>query len=82
MIQALAAGTTVISSESAATGIQLNTCGAKLITVPDFNWEEYADHIFSLHQTSAHFAETPQSFYDVYYWENVIPRINSMISRL
>jgi hypothetical protein len=78
-IQALAAGATVISSESGARGIKHNACGSKLVTVPNLEWQKYADQIFLLYQTEGHLVETPQSFYDVYFSENVISRITRVI---
>ena len=42
MVEAIAYGATVVASETAATGIRRESCGDKLITVPDDDWEGMA----------------------------------------
>jgi polysaccharide biosynthesis protein PslH len=69
MVEAIAYGTTVISTESGATGINKAAAGQKLIAVPDNNWEEFADEIISITEPSI---QTPQEFYTDYYWGNII----------
>ncbi len=69
MVEAIAYGTTVISTESGATGIAKEICGDKLTSLPDNNWDGFSKAVikYSIRQSP-----TPQAYYDHYYWGNVI----------
>jgi glycosyltransferase involved in cell wall biosynthesis len=69
MVEAIAYGTTVISTQSGAAGIVKKICGDKLVTVPDNDWEAFSRVVMSY---STQFSLTPQAYYDYYYWGNVI----------
>ena len=68
MVEAIAYGTTVVSTESGATGILKEICGDKLITLSDNEWEDFTQAILNTDET----ARTPQEYYDYYYWGNVV----------
>jgi polysaccharide biosynthesis protein PslH len=69
MVEAIGYGTTVISTETGASGIDKAAAGNKLITVADNNWKEFADAIISNADISS---QTQKNFYDIYYWGNII----------
>jgi len=73
MVEAIAFGTTVITTETGAMGIHKNICGRKLIVVPDNNWKHFAQAIV----TNADNGDiTPASYYDYYYWGNIVKKIS------
>lgn len=76
MVEAIAYGTTVIATETGATGILKEAGGGKIVIVPDNNWKEFGKAVID---NAAGNSPTPKSFYDNYYWENVI---QNMISTL
>ena len=69
MVEAIAYGTTVVSTETGATGIVKNVCGEKIVTVPDDDWNGFAKEVIG---KAAHSIPTPQEYYDYYFWGNVI----------
>lgn len=76
IVEAIAFGTTVVSTETGASGIDKLAAGNKIITVADHDWKGFADAIM----TNADRARpTPQGFYDVYYWRNIIQNTTSMV---
>ena len=82
MLRALAMGTTVISSETGARGINRGICDEKLIRVEDNDWEGYARNIVLLKQGGSSSMPTPQSFYERYYWRNNIPNVIEAITNI
>ena len=77
MVEAIGFGTTVISTESGAAGIDKSVCDNKLITVNDLDWEKFADAIFSATHNAV--SATPQEYYNVYAWANIIPGVVAAI---
>jgi len=77
MVEAIGFGTTVISTESGAAGIDKSVCDNKLITVNDSDWEKFADAIFSATHNAV--SATPQEYYNVYAWANIIPGVVAAI---
>jgi len=75
IVEAIAYGTTVVSTETGALGIVKEVCGAKLVTVKDNDWETFSKEIIS---EAARQVITPPEYYDHYYWEKVIQRIKSL----
>ena len=47
MVEAIAFGTTVITTETGALGIHRDICGKKLVVVPDNSWNDFAQAIIS-----------------------------------
>ena len=72
MVEAIAFGTTVIATETAAVGIDREACAEKLVLVKDYDWNSFADAITS---SSESMAETPAKYYELYYWKNIVKRI-------
>ncbi len=76
MVEAIAYGTTVISTASGASGIKLDICGDKLIIIPDNQWSIFARSIKNVINIET---KTPDTFYHEYYWEHIISRLMNSI---
>jgi glycosyltransferase involved in cell wall biosynthesis len=72
MVEAIAFGTTVITTETGALGILRNICGKKLVVAPDNSWNEFARAIVT---NSDHYEITPSAYYDYYYWGSIVRKI-------
>mgnify|MGYP001549036391 CR=1 FL=1 len=72
IVEAMGYGITVISSITGAAGIEFSVCGEKIKTVPDNNAEAFATAII---QTKNVIEPTPNSYYNYYYWGNIIKKI-------
>ncbi len=70
IIESIAAGTSVISFQTGATGMDVNATGDKLITVADHDIDAFVDHIIAVGQRVC--TPTPAGFYDTYFWGNTI----------
>jgi polysaccharide biosynthesis protein PslH len=68
MVEAIAYGTTVIATETGASGIDVSVCGNKLIIVPNNDWGVFSKAILD-NATSD--SKTPRQYYYHYYWENI-----------
>ena len=77
VIEAIACGTTVISTMSGAAGIEKNVCGDKLIIVDDNDWNNFTKKIVENNNTVS---PTPDAYYETYYWGNIIWNILPAIS--
>lgn len=75
MVEAIAYGATVISTQTGATGMELDFCDGKLKIVPDNHWKEFSDLILN---EKASTPATPAVFYDHYYWENILRRVTGI----
>ena len=72
MVEAIAFGTTVVATQTGATGINKSLCGNKLIIVPDNDWRGFAEAII---ENTNKESTTLQEYYDRYYWGNIIKNI-------
>lgn len=72
MIEAIAYGTTVIATETGATGLNQAICIDKLYITKDNDWNEFAELIV---KKSGIQTITPAPYYTEYYWENIIKKI-------
>ncbi len=72
MVEAIAFGATVISTQTGAAGILKETCGEKLKLVADGDWSGFVQTVVSQKDI---INKTPTSFYDNYYWNNIIHKI-------
>jgi polysaccharide biosynthesis protein PslH len=70
IIESIAAGTSVISFQTGATGMDFSVTGDKLMTVADHDIEAFVDSIIAVGQSG--YVPTPQAFYDTYFWGNTI----------
>ena len=72
MVEGIAFGTTVITTETGAMGIHKDICGKKLVVVPDNGWNDFAAAVIS-HADNGEV--TPGSYYEYYYWGNIVKKI-------
>lgn len=72
MVEAIAFGTTVVSTETGAIGIHRDICGKKLVVVADSKWNDFARAIIENADRSE---ITPASYYAYYYWENIVKKV-------
>lgn len=77
MIEAIACGTTVISTKTGATGIELPVTGNKLIVVNDDDWNGFAEAIL---RTAQQQSETPVDFYKYYNWKSIAEHVMKVIN--
>lgn len=77
MIEAIAAGTTVVSTKSGATGIEAAVCGNKLLVIADNDWNKFADCILQNSHTAS---PSPAAYYQFYYWGNIIKKLITVLS--
>jgi len=71
LVEALAYGLNVVSSENGAIGVDPGLCNGKLIVCRDGDWRAFADAIFPAAETET---ETPVDFYNHFYWGNITGR--------
>lgn len=74
MVEAIAYGTTVVSTVSGAAGMEAGTCGNKLQVTGDSDWKAFSERIVV---AAAKDERTPDAYYQYYYWENIIERMLS-----
>jgi glycosyltransferase involved in cell wall biosynthesis len=75
MVEAIAYGTTVIATETGATGINREICGYKLTVVKDNDWSLFADMVI---EHAGRLTATPGSYYKEYFWGNIIKKITAL----
>jgi hypothetical protein len=74
LVEALAYGTTTISSKDGAKGLIQSTAVGKLIITPDFDGITMAKKIIEEVLKTANIP-TPKSYYDYYYWPNIAQKV-------
>ncbi len=72
VVEAIAYGTTVVSTYEGAKGVNNEVCGKQLQISHHLNWNEFASIVFNNINTNE---VTPHEFYNFYCWKNIIPRI-------
>ena len=72
MVESIAFGTTVITTETGAAGIHKDICGNKLVMVPDNKWNDFASAIVAYADKNE---ITPPSYYQYYYWGNIVKKV-------
>ena len=77
IIEAIANGTTVISTKTGAIGIEKAVCGEKLIEVEDHQWDVFVDKIIAAENSNL---PTPEAFYQRYFWVNIIAHIKHQLT--
>lgn len=78
MVEAIAFGTTVISTETGAEGIEKSVCNNKLAIVPDNDWEQFTEACIENINRSH---PTPIEFYIYYSWDHIIRNILNNIEK-
>jgi glycosyltransferase involved in cell wall biosynthesis len=76
MVEAIAYGTTVISTESGAAGIERSVCGEKLVIINDNDWKGFSEMVI---QHAGKNISTPPPYYDHYSWEKIIAKVGSFL---
>ncbi|MBS1747730.1 MAG: glycosyltransferase family 4 protein [Bacteroidetes bacterium] len=72
IVEAMAYGETVISCKTGAAGIDLSSCGKKIIIVDDNDAIAFTKSIV---ENTKKNIDTPLSYYENYYWGNIIEKI-------
>jgi glycosyltransferase involved in cell wall biosynthesis len=78
IIEAIASGTTVVSTMTGATGMERPVCGEKLIIVNDDDWVDFSKKIEEADTKK----ETPRAFFEHYNYSNSISRLLSQLELL
>ena len=76
IVEAIAYGTTVVSTETGAAGMVKSVCGEKLQIVKDDDWEIFANDII---ENIAIKKQTLQEYYNYYFYPNIIERIIPLV---
>ena len=79
VIEAVAHGTSVISTRSGAIGLDLECFGEQVSVVDDENYIEFAREIIEKSQTSK---TTPVEFFETYSWSRIVSRAADYIQRI
>ena len=80
IIEALAAGTTVVSARSGARGIHQRLAPEKLLLVEDGDWAGFAKKVCDLHASGKTNLPTPVSFFSEYAERTITDRIVSSLT--
>lgn len=72
MVEAIGLGTTVVSTQTGAIGIDADACGNKLRVAPDRDWEQF---VRLVKEESTQDKQTPSSYYQTYYWGNITQQV-------
>ena len=80
VIEAIANHCTTVSTQSGASGIQVELCSNKIFTVPDGNFELFTDCIAERLKTPGE--ETPNLFFEAYNWKNITAEAAGKIREL
>lgn len=70
MVEAIACGTSVVSSATGAVGIDKAVCGNKLFVVNDNDWRSFGAEVIRNAEQAG--IPTPGIFYEKYSWDNII----------
>jgi glycosyltransferase involved in cell wall biosynthesis len=76
IVEAMGYGTTVISCVSGAAGIETSVCGEKIKIVADNDATAFANKIIFIKNE---ISKTPYSYYEYYYWENIVKRLQPLL---
>ncbi|MBK5270639.1 MAG: glycosyltransferase family 4 protein [Bacteroidia bacterium] len=77
IVEAIAFGTTVVSTQSGAVGIEKNICGEKLVVVPDNDWPAFVNAVID---NTIINSITPPQYYEHYYWGNIVNKVAAILS--
>ena len=77
MVESIAYGTTVVSTETGATGIEKSVCGEKLVVVKNNDWETFTEQVvkFAFLDTI-----TPPAYYEKYNWSSLVKNVVKNLS--
>ncbi len=77
MVEAIAFGATVVSSQSGAAGMDRNISGPKLVVVNDNDWSAFAAEIIKIAKEPLQ--PTPAAYYKEYGWKNIIEKVTPIL---
>lgn len=72
MVEAIGLGTTVVSTQTGAIGIEIDVCGDKLRIAADQDWKQFSKRI---EEEAGKETPTPEAYYQTYFWGNIIQKI-------
>ncbi|MES2331426.1 MAG: glycosyltransferase family 4 protein [Bacteroidota bacterium] len=78
LIDALAYDQTCISARSGAKGIPQEITGEKLVLVDDYDWQGFADNMFT--QSDRTLQSVPAAFYQFFNWDQIVQKALSVIA--
>lgn len=78
LIEALAYDQTCISARSGAKGIPEELAGEKLVLVNDYDWQAFADSMFT--KSNQTLQTVPPAFYQFFNWDLIIEKASSVIA--
>jgi UDP-N-acetylglucosamine:LPS N-acetylglucosamine transferase len=70
VVEALGYDLSVISTQSGATGIDVEETGEKMVLVADGDWLQFAGKIVLMNNA----VSIPNSFFDTFYWGNIVSK--------
>jgi glycosyltransferase involved in cell wall biosynthesis len=73
VVEALGYGTSVVSTESGAIGIDPSITNHKLLITKDNDWDTFSEKIIAYNANST--TQTPEAFYKVFYWGNIVSKV-------
>ncbi len=74
LVEAIALGTTVVSSFTGALGVLPEACGPKLRRVADKDYTAFAETLLQCFREGQ--VPTPTTFYETYYWGNIVQSVS------
>ncbi len=72
MIEALGLNTTVVATQTGATGVLPDVCGQKLFVTGDDDWEAFAT---AIQKSVSERSDIPAAFYETYHWEHIVEKV-------
>ncbi len=77
IIEAIAWGTSVVSTKTGAKGVEQQLCGDKLLLAEDENWEQLTALLIQALSNAG--VPTPDSFYETYHWTKAIQPLIALL---
>jgi polysaccharide biosynthesis protein PslH len=76
LVEAIGFGTSAISSETGANGVDKDATGNKLVIIPDDSWKQFAQAIID---NKNYDSPTPAVYYQHYYWGNITKKVSNLV---
>lgn len=76
VIEAIGYSTTVVSTQSGATGMETAVCGEKLVVKADTDWQGFANAVMEAAESNA---VTPAAYYQHYYLGNIVNNVATVL---
>ena len=77
LVEAIGYSTPAVSTITGAIGVNQNVTGELLSVVDDGDWEQFAQKVIDTHSNPG---ITPDSFYQEFYWKNIIKKAAEFIA--